>query len=132
MNDLPPNVSAHYRGSVKHDEVDDVFRAHDLFLFPTRGENFGHVILESMRAGTPVLIADTTPWRGLEALGVGWDLPLDDPGPFVAAIETACSIEGASYARWRERVQAYAARRSEDSAVVDATRRLFLDLIGGG
>jgi glycosyltransferase involved in cell wall biosynthesis len=109
---------------VKHGDVDEVFRAHDLFLFPTRGENFGHVILESMRARTPVLTADTTPWRGLEKLGVGWDLPLNGPARFVAAIEKAYAIDGPSYGRWRERVHEYAARRSED--------RLFLDLIGPG
>ena len=38
-----------------------MFQEYDLLFLPTKGENFGHVILESMSAGTPVLISDTTP-----------------------------------------------------------------------
>ena len=125
MKELPPSVSVHYHGPVEHDEVDEVLQAHDLFLFPTRGENFGHAIFESMRAGTPVLIADTTPWRNLEALGVGWDLPLSDPDAFGAAVEAASAVEGSAYLEWRKRVQAYALVMSADPAVVEASRRLF-------
>ncbi len=130
MRELPERVSARYQGTLEHGRVDEAFRAHDLFLFPTRGENFGHVILESMRAGTPVLIADTTPWRGLEAVGVGWDLPLKDTDAFVLAIEKAYTVDGPKYRAWRERVHDYANRRSADPAVSEANRRLFLDVIG--
>lgn len=132
MRRLPAGVSAHYRGFVKHDEIDAAFRAHDLFLFPTRGENFGHVILESMRAGTPVLITDTTPWRDLKESGVGWDLPLNDVSGFVAAIEEAYATHGATYDDRRERVRRFALARSVDQSVLAANRRLFVNIVGRG
>jgi hypothetical protein len=43
---------------------------YDLFLFPTLGENYGHVISEALASGCPVVISDQTPWRNLEAEGI--------------------------------------------------------------
>ncbi|MCA0978728.1 glycosyltransferase family 4 protein [Qipengyuania flava] len=61
--DLPRNVTAEYRGELTPDGVSRVFAEGDLFAFPTHGENFGHVIFESLRAGTPVVLSDQTPWQ---------------------------------------------------------------------
>jgi glycosyltransferase involved in cell wall biosynthesis len=65
-------LTVRWHGHVPHEEVRGIFSRHDLFLFPTRGENFGHVIFESLAAGTPVLVSDRTPWQDLDAAGVGW------------------------------------------------------------
>ena len=73
---LPANIQGHYQGILDHDEVIRVMAMHDLFFLPTHGENFGHVIVEALAAGCPILISDQTPWRDLEKEGVGWDLPL--------------------------------------------------------
>ena len=40
-------------------------------LMPSLTENFSYAVLESLQAGIPVLISDQTPWRGLQAAGVG-------------------------------------------------------------
>jgi glycosyltransferase involved in cell wall biosynthesis len=66
---LPPNVQVNYTGTIEHERVAEVFAGHDLFLFPTLGENFGHVICEALNAGCPVLVSDQTPWRNLEEMG---------------------------------------------------------------
>ncbi len=36
----------------------DVFSAHDLLVLPSYNENFGNVVIESLSAGTPVLISE--------------------------------------------------------------------------
>ena len=59
---LPKNINAEYKGHVPHKEVLSILSNYDLFVFPTKGENFGHVIFESLSAGTPVLVSDQTPW----------------------------------------------------------------------
>lgn len=122
---LPAPVHVEYGGEVPSDEVPGVLRAYDLFLLPTRGENYGHAIAEALSAGTPVLIADTTRWRDLEAAGAGWDLPLDEPERFARCIEQAAGLGTEEYAAWRARVRAYAGSHVEDAAAVDANRRLF-------
>lgn len=70
IGSLPENVKAKYLGDVTPDKVHDVFAAYDLFALPSRGENYGHVILESLRAGTPVLISDQTQWQADDAGGI--------------------------------------------------------------
>ena len=128
---LPANVTARYHGSIEHARVSEVLRDSDLFLLPTQRENFGHSILEALLAGTPVVIANTTPWRNLESAGVGWDLSLDDLRGFVAAVETASTMDETRYAQWRQHVRDYALRVSQNAEVLQANRRLFLDAASG-
>jgi glycosyltransferase involved in cell wall biosynthesis len=68
---LPPNATVSYRGAVAPDQVQATFRRYDAFLFPTLGENFGHVIVESLSSSCPVLCSDRTPWTKLLEEGGG-------------------------------------------------------------
>jgi len=122
---LPSNVRAAYRGAVPPDRVADVLAQHDLFFFPTLGENYGHVIREALAAGTPVLVSDQTPWRDLAAAGVGWDLPLDRPDAFRDVLETCSAMPSGELAGWSERAAHYAWRHAADDSVIEASRRLF-------
>ncbi|MEO1943908.1 MAG: glycosyltransferase, partial [Candidatus Thioglobus sp.] len=126
---LPSSVKVNYKGCVENNHVNDMFRNYDLFLFPTKGENFGHVILESILAGTPVLIANTTPWQNLEKSGIGWDFPLDSPDEFITAIENLASIGNNECIKLRSRVRNYAEKLVNDSSILDANRQLFLKVL---
>lgn len=127
IEECPPQITVRYCGSLSHSEVPAVFAAHDLFFLPTLGENYGHVMMESLSAGTPILIADTTPWRQLEQAGVGWDLPLDEEQPFVDKIEEAARLPDGARRRWRIRVLAYANDRANDPDNILSNKRLFLN-----
>ena len=89
IDTLPPHIEARHAGLLSQNEVFAAMARYDLLLLPTLGENFGHAILEALAAGTPVLISDRTPWRALQDKQAGWDLPLDEPGAFIDAIEEA-------------------------------------------
>jgi glycosyltransferase involved in cell wall biosynthesis len=124
--DLPRGVDVTFMGEVSHDEVAGVFAANDLFLFPTRGENYGHVIAESLAAGTPVLISDRTPWRNLAHAGVGWDLPLEaGTVTFQEKILEADVRSRTAGEQWRKLVQTYATDTTEYRSRVDAARMLL-------
>lgn len=82
IKQLPSHITVEYKGEVVPNHVPEVMGRYDLFFLPTRGENYGHVIAESLLVGTPVLISDRTPWRGLEAESMGWDLALEDREAF--------------------------------------------------
>lgn len=127
---LPGHIKVIWQGVVHPDEVAGVMARNDLFFLPTRGENYGHVIAEAISVGTPVLVADTTPWRNLEAAAVGWDLPLEDEAAFAERIEYCASIPNADYAAWRERVRGYARSRLAVDVIVEANRKLFLTAAG--
>jgi glycosyltransferase involved in cell wall biosynthesis len=86
---LPATVQINYAGEMANRVLQAVTAKQHIFVLPTSGENFGHAIFEALALGKPVLISDQTPWRGLRAAGAGWDLGLDEPGLFQAAIEEA-------------------------------------------
>ena len=71
---------------MKPDEVLDVFSKNDIFLFPTKGENFGHVIYEALSVGCIPIISDQTPWQNLEEKKCGFVCKLSEIESFRRAI----------------------------------------------
>lgn len=126
MNEVPPGSTIEWRGELPPERVRETLARHDLFLFPTRGENFGHVIFESLAAGVPVLVSDQTPWRDLEARGSGWARSLDDPQAFVDVLEAFTDSGPDAREAARRAAHAHAVEVSRSQAVLDANRRLFL------
>lgn len=128
---LPPSVRARYHGPLQHHAVGGVFAAAHLLLLPTFGENFGHVIVEALREGCPVLISDQTPWRGLEARRAGWDLPLADPEAFTAALQRCVQMDGAAFARWSAGAAALARDWSGAGWPLARNREMFMGVLSG-
>lgn len=83
----PASVRINYMGPVPNERVREILSQYHFFLFPTLGENFGHVIIEAATAGCAILISDKTPWRDLRARGVGWNLPLHRMDSWQAALQ---------------------------------------------
>ena len=71
IKDLPQNVSVNYMGSLEPEAVVPKLREYEVFLFPTLGENYGHVMVEALMAGNYILTSKNTPWNQLEELNFG-------------------------------------------------------------
>lgn len=122
---LPDNVTVAYRGIVGSGDVVKTFGQYDLFLFPSGGEAFGHVIAESLVAGTPVLTSTATAFHDLASDGLGWDIDLGREDLFVAALEQLAA-DRASQPDRRAAVQAAAEKRLADPAVAQTQKALLL------
>lgn len=61
IKQMPDNMNVSYKGVLVPYDVQKVFGKYDFFLFPAFGENYGHVIAESLLAGTFVITSDQTP-----------------------------------------------------------------------
>jgi glycosyltransferase involved in cell wall biosynthesis len=70
INILPPHIKVNIEGEINSKDVQSTFSKYDLFAFPTKGENFGHVILESLSVGTPVLVSNYTLWKSDKLSGI--------------------------------------------------------------
>ncbi len=128
---LPPNIIMNHHGPVAPDKVRLTLSRHDALFLPTRGENFGHVILEALLAGVPVLTSDQTPWRGLANSGIGWDIPLTNRAGFVAALQQIAVMGIDSRRQYAERCWSFGERISNDEGTQEQTRQLFLRAIQG-
>lgn len=59
---LPSNIRVRINEHIEHSNVIEHLAENDLFVLPTLGENYGHIILEALISGTPVMLSDHTPW----------------------------------------------------------------------
>lgn len=122
---MPPNITVEVAGPVPHERVRQTLLAHDVFLLPTLGENFGHGIAEALQAGCPVVISDRTPWHHLEELGVGWDLPLDDPAAFTRVLQHCADMATDDFDRFRKRARTYGLAVGSDPGILNRNRQML-------
>lgn len=126
---LPSNVTARSVGTIAPSELMRTLLRYDLMVFPTSGEAYGQVIAESLTAGTPVLISTETPWRNLEARGLGWDVPLTDTDRFVRVIDEVGAFDHGTRSARRNAVRVSLERLLAESKAVEDVRRLLHDVV---
>lgn len=129
---LPEGSTAKLHGEISNVDVPHVLAAHDALLLPSLSENFGHAIFESLASGTPVIIGDRTPWRGLQAMRAGFDLPVDDLDAFVSAIRQLSALSEDALQEWRRGARAKVTTYLQDSQAQETMVALFERLIARG
>lgn len=125
LRQLPDNVTYSYDGMVAGSQVIDTFRKHQVFLFPTMAENYGHVIQEALSAGCPAVISDNTPWRGFEAEQVGAVISLEEQSRYVGEIERFAEMDKTEFNEYVNRAIAYAYRMSDIEGAKQGYRSIF-------
>ena len=125
INALPANIQVEYKGELYPNQVVSTLSKYDVFFMPTKGENYGHVIAEALCAGLPILIADTTPWRNLQELGIGWDLPLDNLKAFSNAVDQLATMSADEHHQMRKKVLAWAKDKFSQRDAIDANLAMF-------
>jgi glycosyltransferase involved in cell wall biosynthesis len=76
------------------EEKQQAYRDADLFVLPTRSENFGMVVAESLASATPVIVSKGAPWSGLEERRAGWWIDIGvEPLAACLSDAMACSRE---------------------------------------
>ena len=128
ISKLPLNISVEYRGEIDASHVIEVFSGFELFVFPTFGENYGHVVLESLTSGTPVLISDQTPWSASPDGAVSI-LPLADPLYWAEALDRHACLNADERLRLKSLATCYARGYLRDCNVVQKTRHLFNSIL---
>lgn len=129
ISQLPENIKAEYKGSIHPNLVKSTFSKYDLFLFPTHGENYGHVIAESLICGTPVLISDQTPWKNLGEKNLGWELPLTEKLVFSEKIEQLSALNQKARSEQRKKVQQSAIAIISDPEIIQDNICLFNSIL---
>lgn len=125
IQSLPQNIKVEYRGVLSHQQVQKVFMSHHVFLFPTLGENFGHVISEALVGGCPVIISDQTPWIQLEKKGVGRDIPLEKENEFIKTLNYYLNLNQNEYDDISKRAFFYGKEKSKNLNDKKNTKKIF-------
>jgi glycosyltransferase involved in cell wall biosynthesis len=109
--------------------VTAVIAGFDFFVLPTLGENFGHVILESLSAGCPVLLSDRTPWKRLEADGAGWILPLEQRQRWVEVLQRCVEMDNPTHQEMRKRARGAAQSYAQRESAIQQNVALFEEAV---
>ncbi len=125
VKNLPSNITVRFHGGIASEEIQKTLVGFDLMFLPTRGENFGHIILESMQAATPVLISDQTPWKNLAQHKAGWDLPLSGPEASASIIDRVAAMNNEELMEWKRGALEFARKYVEDEKLIAVNRNLF-------
>ena len=125
LKKLPSNVLWKYEGNVDSEKVVNVLKPYHVFLFPTFGENYGHVIQEALSAGCAVLLSDQTPWKDLQENGVGYVFPLDKEAEFSNKIDSYAEMSWAEMQNISNRALQYAIKNSNKKVENTGYRKIF-------
>lgn len=125
LRNLPNNVKWEWKGNLDSENVVETLKLYDVFLFPTLGENFGHVIQEALSAGCPCIISNQTPWQDFESKGVGYVFPLDGKNDFVNAVDRYAIMTQEDFQRVSERAHKYAIDVSNNKVDNTGYRKIF-------
>jgi len=71
LSHLPASVTVIRKEAFNPSASREIFSRATAFVFPTLGENFGHVIAEALSVGCPVFVTANTPWTELIQSGGG-------------------------------------------------------------
>ncbi len=81
-----------FAGPVFGTEKEQLYRSSDLFVLPTRTENFGMAVAEALAQALPVVTTRGAPWAGLVINECGWWIERSLP-ELVAALNLAMGLE---------------------------------------
>jgi len=129
INELPQNITVEYKGIIKHDNVIKIFSLYHIFLFPTLGENFGHVIIEALLGGCPVIISEKTPWRDIPLNNAGKIIALNDEKGFIKAIHYYLSLDNNEYIECSNDAHKFGVMQSENKQDIKKYFNLFTSKI---
>lgn len=122
--ETPECVKVRFLGPVDHSKIRPMLNQYDVMVLPTAGENFGHVIAESLSASVPVICTNTTPWSRRLDSGGGVVIADQDPSSWREVL-LRYSAEGAQ--EWlKRRVSAGGAYNGWKS---EAKAEHFFDLL---
>lgn len=129
VDQLESNIGVTYRGPVNHEQVKDILPSYDLFLLPTRGENFGHVIIEALSSGLPVIISDQTPWQDISSYKAGFNIPIEDVEDYRQILNKFLEMNEKEYNIFRKGALNYAFEYFKNSNAVIQNRNMFVEIL---
>jgi glycosyltransferase involved in cell wall biosynthesis len=118
-------------GPLLRDEKEAAFADAEIFLLPSRSENFGLAVGEALARGLPVITTTGTPWSSIADWGCGWYVEPNVPAitqGLVAALAQPTSKLRQMGERGRELVLTKFSIAASGKAMVD----LYAWLLGDG
>lgn len=123
--ELGMSFELNYLGSLEHQEVLNVLNRSHFFVLPTHHENYGHVVIEALAMGCPLLLSENTPWRNLEERNIGRDISLSNTEKWVEQTQQLIDMDAHEYKKQVQACLGFAHEKLNDRAIVEKNVELF-------
>lgn len=123
---LPANITVRYKGDLVPGDVEAALRENEVFILPSKSENFGHALYEAVSAGRPLITSHTTPFNYLEDHKSGKNVSIDDHYEMTDAIEFFAAMPAEQFAKWNEGAWVYSGKHLDLTVLTTQYDRLFL------
>lgn len=125
LKKLPVNVTWKYQGECDSNNVVETLANYDIFLFPTFGENFGHVISESLLAGCLPIISNRTPWLDLDNYKCGNVIDLNNKELFIETLKRYGILDDEEFKNYVINAQKYISNKNKESIDNTGYKEIF-------
>ncbi len=126
IDQLPSNITVVYKGELPPPQLRDALQQFQVFIMPSKSENFGHAIMEALSAGKPVITTTTTPFGDLEESKCGFAIA---PAHLVEGLQKAIqafAVMGAeAFATSSQATQVYLSSKTDAASLRAAYHSLF-------
>jgi glycosyltransferase involved in cell wall biosynthesis len=117
-------IAISFKGEIEPVHIPKMLAKYHFFYMATWGENFGHSIAEALNHGLPIVISDRTPWRQLQKMNAGWDIPLNESA-FGTVLKICLSMDDQDYQQMRKNAYQHGVAVAKDPKSIDDVYRLF-------
>lgn len=128
ISKCPNNIKITYKGYLNHEDISTVVGKYHLFFFPTLSENYGHVIVESLLSGCPVLLSNNTPWNDVTIADVGRAYDLGEKRKFVEYIEKIVDMDDTAFEKIVYKIPGYLEQKLKTKEQTELYRKMFYEM----
>ncbi len=108
---LPENISVSYKGDVVPTKIEETLKGYELFILPSKSENFGHAIYEALSAGKPVITSHHTPFNDLYNQHAGMNVTVENKNEMAKAIDFFAAMPPEEFEGWNKGARCFALKR---------------------
>ena len=124
MDNLQENIMVTFYGDLQPQLVQEKLYEADVFIMPSKSENFGHSIIEALSAGLPVITSDHTPWNGLKEKKAGINVDTSEEAIF-ESIEFFVEMNKVDYEEWSNGASRYTNEVIDTGSLKLAYEKMF-------
>jgi glycosyltransferase involved in cell wall biosynthesis len=105
---LPENIKVVYHREIEPGKIKEALLETDVFILPSKSENFGHAIYEALSAGRPVITSNHTPWNNLKEAEAGINASNEDAEELINAVNFFAAMDADTMEQWSKGAFNYA------------------------
>ena len=125
IKSLPENIKVFIHGEIPPAQIASFLSVVDVMIMPSKSENFGHSLIESLYMGKPVITSDFTPWNELQNYKAGFNVSIYKK-EIQQAIEYFVEMTNEEYQLWSAAAVNYAKKSIDLEKNYISYKNMFL------